>query len=72
MAEPLVNLGERIVRAARLAAMVHLHESIAIQRINGQRVVIGGAGVDSVTDDASPTGSPRTLRRGLFAEGGAE
>ncbi len=69
MAEPLVNLGERIVRAARLAAMVHLHESVVSQRISGRKVLIGPAGVDRVTDDALPVLS---LRRGCGKEGGAE
>jgi hypothetical protein len=72
MAEPLVNLGERIVRAARLAAMIHLHESVAEQLINGRRISIGQAGVDRVTEDPSSDASLRILRGDFYADGGAE
>jgi hypothetical protein len=44
------DLGQRIVRAARLAAAVHLYESAALPDLR-QRVKIGGAGPYLVTDD---------------------
>ena len=52
------NLGTRIVRAARLAAAVHLYESARGDLLGdqgdtsfSQQVVIGGAGPCLVTDD---------------------
>ena len=44
------DLGRRIVRAARLAAAVHMYESAGVSDLR-QRVVIGGAGPRLVTDD---------------------
>jgi hypothetical protein len=50
------TLGERIVEAARLAAAVHLFESLASKSQHyGQQVVIGGAG---------PRPAPATADRG--------
>ena len=44
------DLGRRIVRAARLAAAVHLYESAGLSDCR-RRVAIGGAGPYLVTDD---------------------
>ena len=44
------DLGRRIVRAARLAAVFHMYESAGVSNLR-QRVVIGGAGPCLVTDD---------------------
>jgi hypothetical protein len=44
------DLGRRIVRAARLAAAVHLYEPVGPSSLR-HRVVIGGAGPSLVTDD---------------------
>ena len=67
------SLGERIVKAARMAAAIHLHEFAICEerpeRMLRQRVGIGRAGScllsDShrggcVTDDEPPAGTGRT------------
>ena len=58
----LHGLGERLVKAARLAAAVHLFEvsrqsaerfgSVGGSNVSRQRVVIGGAGPSLVANDA--------------------
>jgi hypothetical protein len=48
--EKYQDLGRRIVRAARLAAAVHMYEAADLSDL-AQRVVIGGAGPCLVTDD---------------------
>ena len=44
------DLGRRIVRAARLAAVVHMYEAAGTSNLT-QRVEIGGAGPCLVTED---------------------
>lgn len=44
------DLGRRIVRAARLAAAIHMYEAAGLWQLT-RRVVIGGAGPCLVTDD---------------------
>lgn len=68
---PLPGLGERLVKAARLAVAVHLFEASqqSARRFGAaghtnvfrQRVVIGGAGPSFVTDDAGGA-SPRATQ----------
>ena len=48
--EKYQDLGRQIVRAARLAAAVHMYEAAGLSGLT-QRVVIGGAGPCLVTDD---------------------
>jgi hypothetical protein len=70
------TLGERIVRAARLAAAMHLYQAVESQenaeRTLRQRVVIGGAGPviedvdprwDDVTEAAAEPQLPQSRRR---------
>ena len=57
------TLARRIVEAARLAASVHLYESLHHKsELYGRRVMIGGAGPDTQGDGAelgSASGLPR-------------
>jgi len=69
------TLGERIVRAARLAAAMHLYQAVnpenQSEHMLRQRVAIGGAGpvvetIDPRWEDAGADAEPqlrRTLRR---------
>ena len=65
------NLGQRIVDAARLAVAAHLHASLDGVSNFRQRVVIGGAGPDFVTDDVLPF-ARRSHRLAENADGAAE
>ena len=72
----LERLGERVVKAARLAVAVHLFESLwphasdaraaspgsEQQRAIGQQVAIGGAGPYFVTEDEPPVLPPAAGR----------
>jgi pyruvate/2-oxoglutarate dehydrogenase complex dihydrolipoamide acyltransferase (E2) component len=66
------TLGQRIVEAARLAVAAHLHASLDGVHHFRQRVVIGGAGPDFVTDDVLPLALSRSHRLGTNADGAAE
>ena len=56
------TLGQRIVEAARLAVAAHLHASLDGVHHFRQRVVIGGAGPDFITDDELPRSTDRSHR----------
>jgi hypothetical protein len=62
------KLGQRIVEAARMAAAIHLHQSIE-ERVPmfRQPVSIGGAGPEFVTDDERPTGARNNTQRWRIA-----
>ena len=76
------NLGQRIVEAARLAVAAHLHASLEGVHQFRQRVVIGGAGPDFITEDVLPRSRDRSHRSlgrepvtdstGTTADGAAE
>ena len=72
-----LSIGERLVRAAHLAAAAHLGQSMA-QNANGRRIVIGGAGPAWFTDEPTSSAVDRSVkveasdRSTLSAEGGAE
>ena len=56
------TLAKRIVEAARLAASVHLYESLRQKSEHyGRRVMIGGAGPDTQGDHDSEPGSASGL-----------
>jgi hypothetical protein len=56
------TLGQRIVEAARLAVVAHLHASLEGVHQFRQQVVIGGAGPDFITDDVLPRSNDRSHR----------
>ena len=66
------TLGQRIVEAARLAVAAHLHASLEGVPHFRQRVVIGGAGPDFITDDELPRSTNRSHRLAEPADGAAE
>jgi hypothetical protein len=72
-----LSIGERLVRAAHLAAAAHLGQSMATQN-TGRRIVIGGAGPAWFTDEPTSSAVDRSVhveasdRSTLSAEGGAE
>jgi len=49
-----MNLGERIMLAARMAVAMHLEQSESPQE--ERRITAGGTGLDEVTEDVSPLG----------------
>jgi len=59
-----MNLGERIVLAARMAVAMHLEQSVSKTPDQARRITIGGTGLDEVTEDASPL--QLDWARGLF------
>jgi hypothetical protein len=68
MSDATINLGARVVEAARLAVAMHLYQSAA--NFSGQRVQIGGAGLtisgadrNPLTDDKLPAARDRDLLR---------
>ena len=65
------SLGQRIVEAARLAVAAHLHASLDGVHPFRQRVVIGGAGPDFITEDVLPR-TNRSHRLDAPADGAAE
>ena len=75
-----MSIGERLVRAAHLAAAAHLGRSMATQNASGRRIVIGGAGPAWFTEEPSSSAVDRdetverlgSDRSTLSAEGGAE
>lgn len=58
-----MNLGERIVLAARMAVAMHLEQSVN-ESDQARRITIGGTDLDEVTEDASPL--QLDWARGLF------
>jgi len=71
-----MSIGERLVRAAQLAAAAHLGLSMSTPNASGRRIVIGGAGPTWFTDEPSSSAVDRpeaaSDRSTLSAEGGAE
>ena len=59
-----LNLGERIVLAARMAVAMHLEQSVHESPDHARRITIGGTGLDEVKEDASPL--QLDWARGLF------
>jgi hypothetical protein len=59
-----MNLGERIVLAARMAVAMHLEQSVHDSPEHARRITIGGTGLDEVKEDASPL--QLDWARGLF------
>ena len=59
-----MNLGERIVLAARMAVAMHLEQSVSESPEEARRITIGGTDLDVVKEDVSPLGLD--WARGLF------
>jgi hypothetical protein len=73
-----MSIGERLVRAAQLAAAAHLGLSMSTPNASGRRIVIGGAGPAWFTEEPTSSAVDRSVqveasdRSTLSAEGGAE
>lgn len=72
MADGSRTLGQRIIKAAHLAAAIHLYQSACDTVYTGQQVTIGGAGPDLFREGALPPADGRLARSRRFAEGAAE
>jgi hypothetical protein len=54
MTDQTLSLGERILLATRLCVEEHLRQQVTEEMKSERQVTIGGAGLDSVTDDSLP------------------
>ena len=59
-----MNLGERILLAARMAVAMHLEQSVNDSPGQARRITIGGTNLDEVREDVSPL--QLDWARGLF------